>query len=183
MVVKLFGKDIRKIGSGSIGTTNVIRAVGLWPGLLVLVLDIAKGGLPVYWAMAHGLDPDWVIFIGICAVLGHSFSPFMGFKGGKGAATGIGVIFVLAPDVFYITAAVVLSLVLITRYQSIGTLVGVWIPPLLFWVWGLPLSYIVWTGLAAIFIWWKHIPNIQRLLKGSENRIGKISSQKKSRKK
>lgn len=173
LVVRAHGKNLLEIGSGSMGTTNVVRAVG-WPsGLLVLCLDISKGAVPVGLAQFWGFSPGWIIFLGVCAILGHSFSPFLKFKGGKGAATGIGVLLMLSPGVFGVTALTVIVIVALTRYQSVGTLVGVWIPPIWFYGGGYPSIYIVWTILAAIFIWVKHRANIQRLLKGQEIKIGK----------
>jgi glycerol-3-phosphate acyltransferase PlsY len=125
IVARAVGVDIRAHGSGNIGATNVARVIGVAPGLLVLVLDAAKGALPTALAVRCGADPRIVLATGAAAILGHCFSPVLGFRGGKGVATAFGVFLVLTPPLAAL-AVVVFALVLsVTRVPALGSLVGI----------------------------------------------------------
>ena len=120
----LGGVDIQTRGSGNIGATNVARVLGVVPGLIVLALDAAKGALPLAAALRWSGDQRIALATGGAAILGHCFSPWLGFRGGKGVATALGVFLVLAPQVT-VAAVVVFALVLaVTRVPALGSLAG-----------------------------------------------------------
>lgn len=123
IIARSMGVDIRAHGSGNIGATNVTRVIGRGPGAIVLLLDAAKGALPTWLAWHHAADGAWaIVATGAAAILGHCFSPFLRFKGGKGVATALGVFLVLAPDlVLFSTIAFGLMLKL-TRVPALGSL-------------------------------------------------------------
>lgn len=165
------GIDITSAGSGNIGATNVFRSVGKGLGLLVFILDVSKGYLPVYVASASGQNHYVVMLCGILAIAGHMFSPFLGFKGGKGVATGLGVILGIAPRLFILSFLLGMSIILITGYVSLASIIGSIFLTILMFRSGQPLPYAWMTALIAAFIFFKHIPNIKRLMNGSENKI------------
>jgi len=116
MIAKIYNVDIRRQGSGNIGATNVFRSLGLVPGILAFGLDFGKGTLAVYVGYWVGGYPQLILLMGIAAIFGHMFSLFLKFKGGKGAATGLGVLAGLTPDIFVIAAILTLAIILVTRY-------------------------------------------------------------------
>jgi len=205
LVAKAKGIDIRAVGSGNIGATNAMRALGKPAGILVLLLDAAKGFaacflgtlICVYYCLPpSGLsnyNPDaedpfsaffalignCQIIAGIFAVLGHNYTCWLKFKGGKGISTTAGVYLALAPWAVLIALGVFLLAVLVTRYVSVGSISGA--VALVAAVWFLPphnlFLGIVTTVLGALAIY-KHKSNIQRLLAGTENRLGKKSEAK-----
>jgi glycerol-3-phosphate acyltransferase PlsY len=169
------GVDVRKKGSGNIGMTNVWRVAGAQWGLATLALDISKGVLAVW--LAHHFDPmDDLLEVacGLAALLGNVFSIFLGFKGGKGIGISIGVFFFLLPTESTVGLVLFIGAVLATRMISVGSLLGVTSMALvtlyhqkgLTWFSGLAL-------LATALVWFTHRQNIQRILKGTENKIGK----------
>jgi len=169
---KAHGVDVREVGSGNIGATNVWRSCGWKAGLAALILDILKGFAPTLLAM-H-LQPGMTglhVGAGGCAVLGHTFSPWLGFKGGKGVATAAGVVFALAPVGAAIGVATFLSTVALTRYVSLGSLLGALAIGLAVQFQPTPAIYkgVVWFAVALI--WIRHRANLQRLLKGEESRF------------
>jgi glycerol-3-phosphate acyltransferase PlsY len=183
IIGKLYGVNVLKVGSGSTGTTNVMRAVGFWPGLFVLLADMSKGAAATYLSSIILHDPLLVIISGFTAVFAHSCSPFIGFKGGKSAATGVGVILIISWQTFLIISIIVGLILYLSRYQSLATLIGSALTPVLMFLFGLDKTYILVTVAGVLFIWYKHIPNIKRLLAGTENKIGVKVQQKSSRKK
>jgi glycerol-3-phosphate acyltransferase PlsY len=120
----LAGVDIKAHGSGNIGATNVARVLGVVPGAIVLVLDAAKGALPTLLAQGHG-DARIAIATGAAAILGHCFSPWLGFRGGKGVATAFGVFLVLTPALAAIAVLVFAIVLALTRVPALGSLAGV----------------------------------------------------------
>ncbi|MFA4905216.1 MAG: glycerol-3-phosphate 1-O-acyltransferase PlsY [Candidatus Margulisiibacteriota bacterium] len=171
LIAKLKGVDIRKTGSGNIGATNIFRTLGPAAGILVFALDFIKGLAPTLAALFYLKDPLQVILVGLFAILGHSFSIFLKGKGGKGAATGLGVLAVIAPDILAFTAILVVILIFTTRYVSIGSIFGAAAVAALMFILGKPLPYAVASLLAAALIVARHIPNIKRLLNGTERNI------------
>lgn len=171
IIARIWNIDIRRYGSGNIGATNVFRALGPFPGALVLALDFLKGTLAVYIGYRVGGDPKLVLLLGVSAIFGHMYSVFLGFKGGKGAATGLGVLAGVAPDVFLIAAVFAAAVILATRYVSVASMATPLVVTCLMFVFRKPLPYTLAALLMAIFILSRHIPNIQRLLKGSEPRL------------
>ncbi|WP_437275298.1 glycerol-3-phosphate 1-O-acyltransferase PlsY [Sorangium sp. So ce375] len=169
------GVDVREVGSGNIGATNVLRAFGWGPGLAVLAADVAKGALVAgplasWLAVAPG---GWVAAAGgLTAVLGHDYTVFLGMRGGKGVATSCGVLLALAPRSTLATLAVFAVLVRATRMVSAGSLAGALALPLFLWLLGeLYAPVLCLSLLLAALVWLKHIPNIRRMLAGTENTI------------
>jgi glycerol-3-phosphate acyltransferase PlsY len=171
VVGKLFyGVDVRELGSGNVGTTNVFRVLGKKAGIAVMISDILKGYVPA--AIAAALFDPWVaIFIAAAPVLGHIYSIFLKGKGGKGIATGAGVVLALVPVAFAIIFSTWLLLIVLTRYVSVASLVAAVMVPVLTIAFGEPLPYQIAGVLVAVLVWWAHRENIRRLLAGEENRV------------
>jgi acyl phosphate:glycerol-3-phosphate acyltransferase len=168
------GIDVREHGSGNIGATNVLRVVGKPAGVLVFTLDVVKGLWPPLAAQALGLRAEWQLVAGLAAVLGHNFSPFLGFKGGKGVSTSLGLLFGMAWKVGLTAWALWGLVVLLSRFVSLGSIVAAaaLTPLTLLFYRGdnVRLALAVVAGLFAIF---RHRANIRRLIDGTENRFGK----------
>ena len=171
VVGKLFyGVDVRERGSGNVGTTNVYRVLGKKAGTVVMICDILKGYIPA--ALAAALFTPWAaIFIAAAPVVGHIYSIFLKGRGGKGIATGAGVVLALVPLAFAIIFTTWLVLILVTRYVSVASLVAAVLVPVLTIAFGEPLPYQIAGVLVAILVWWAHRGNIQRLLAGEEHRV------------
>lgn len=167
----LKGVDIRQFGSKNIGATNVYRVLGPWPAFWVLITDIAKGVAGVYIGQAVLGTPPAALAGGIAAIAGHNWSLFLGFSGGRGVATALGVIAVLMPKVTAIVFAVWAAIVYFTRYVSLGSIVAAAIAPPLIWLMGERTEYLVFGLVAAVFVIVRHRPNIGRLLRGEELKI------------
>lgn len=171
-LVKAFhGIDIRNYGSKNIGTTNVFRTVGTKTAVLVLLADALKGIIAVavmnYCFQSALLN----VITALGALLGHNYSLFLGFKGGKGVATALGLLIFLMPKVAVGSFAVWFILVLLTRFVSLGSIVAAICTPLLAWYLNYPLSYVIFSLIAAFFVVIRHKENIHRLLTGTENKI------------
>jgi glycerol-3-phosphate acyltransferase PlsY len=186
IVAKARGVDLRQCGSGNLGATNVYRTLGFGYALLVFVLDALKGFIPTQLALTQvgpeffhsiglhpgiGEQPLIHVIVGGFAILGHTFSPFVKFKGGKGVATGLGVILALSPEVFGILFTVGVTMILITRYVSPVSIISSILLPFLMWGFGYPKEYWLFTGIVGLYIVYKHKANIVRLLNGTENKI------------
>lgn len=168
------GIDVREHGSGNIGATNVYRVVGRTAGILVFALDVLKGLWPPLAARALGLEPGWQIGTGIAAIMGHNFSPFLGFKGGKGIATSLGVLFGVAWKVGATAFVLWAVLVGVTGIVSIGSIIAsASLPLLMYLYYGVQPLLIGFGALAGGFGIFKHRANIQRLLNGMENSFRK----------
>jgi glycerol-3-phosphate acyltransferase PlsY len=169
----LFGVDPREVGSGNIGTVNSMRALGKFGGALVLIGDVIKGIAPTLVATAFlQLDPWLVAAIGLATIVGHNWSVFLRFGGGKGVATGLGVIGVLAWQAALAFAIVWLATALITRYASLASILGSAAVPLAFVAVRSPVAYVVFGVIALIFVMWRHTANIERLFAGTELKFG-----------
>ena len=167
------GIDIRKYGSGNIGATNVLRAAGRGPAAVVFLADVSKGLAPVLAAQRLFSETAWMaVAAGMLAMIGHTLSVFLKFRGGKGVATGLGIFIGLAPPAAGIAFAVWLIVLGITRYVSVASMIGALCVPVTMCALGTPLPYKGFAILAALFIIIKHRSNISRLLRGSEPRIG-----------
>lgn len=172
LVKAIHGIDIRQYGSKNIGSTNVFRTVGGKTAALVLLCDAGKGILAALLAdMVTGGDLYAVLFAAIGALLGHNYSLFLGFKGGRGVATGLGLLIFLMPKVSGICFLVWLAIVLATRYVSLGSCVGALCAPFLAFYFGYPLPLIIFAAIAAAFVIIRHKDNIKRLLNGTESKI------------
>ena len=178
IVVKLVkGEDLRKLGSGNLGATNLYRQLGWRWALPAAVIDIGKGVIPVLvFGPRAGGGPIMALFLGITAVLGHVFSIFVNFKGGKGVATGAGVLIGLAPWAALVAIVVWGVVVKFTGYVSLGSLLGaVVLVPSLWFIYP-DRRDLVWPfALLALMIIVLHRANIQRLLKGTEHRFGRTA--------
>jgi len=163
--------DLRAIGSGNIGATNVFRALGPVYGAIVFFLDSLKGWVPTYVSIQLFEDPIIHISVGAVTIIGHTLSCFARFKGGKGAATGIGVIMALSPLVTGIILVVAICLIYITRYVALTSIACSLLAPVLFYIFGYPKHYVIVLCVIAIFIIIRHTSNIKRLLAGKENKI------------
>lgn len=164
------GIDIRKCGSGNVGMTNVWRNAGPVAGLTALVLDLGKGMLAVWLARQFGNDLI-VSLSGIAVLVGHSWPVFLGFKGGKLVATGVGVITAISPQVGIIAMLTWIVVTGVTRYVSVGSITAVVLIPFLMAAFHLAPPFLVLGGFAAVFAVYKHIPNIKRLLAGTEPKV------------
>ena len=167
----LWGVDLREHGSHNIGATNAWRTLGKGPGILVFLLDFLKGFLSVWLGMHLVGTPLSMVLCGIFAILGHSCSLFLRFRGGKGVATGLGVIAMLMPGTTMIVFLLWLAIVYGTRYVSLGSCVAAVFVPIVAWGLGSPAEYIVFGLLAAILIVARHKSNIIRLMNGTESKI------------
>ena len=172
---RLKGVDVRKQGSGNIGATNVGRILGHGWGYLVFALDFVKGWLGVWLAQKIGDPADlWVVTAGLFSVLGHVFTPWVGFRGGKGVATSAGVLLALTPMVGLIVAGVWGAVFLVSRIVSVASLLAATAFPLLVHQMdpGRPaLQWAAWV--LALLVWIRHRDNVKRLLQGKENGFGK----------
>lgn len=171
-LVKAFhGIDVRNYGSKNIGTTNVFRTVGTKTAVLVLLADALKGIVAVA-VMNHCFQSSLLnVVTALGALLGHNYSLFLGFKGGKGVATALGLLIFLMPKVAVASFAVWFVLVLLTRFVSLGSIVAAICTPLLAWYFDYPMSYVIFSVFAAFFVVIRHKDNIHRLLTGTESKI------------
>jgi acyl phosphate:glycerol-3-phosphate acyltransferase len=168
------GGDVRKVGSGNIGATNVARAAGLLAGVLTLALDVAKGAGAVL--LAEGFSnhsATWMMVAAFAALLGHCFPVWLKFKGGKGVATSAGMFFVLSPLACVVAVALFLLVVIFWRYVSLGSIsAAAAMPLLIYFLWAPhhapPLAITFGASAAALLIVYKHRGNLQRLLEGAE---------------
>jgi len=181
-----YGRDVRKLGSGNIGFTNVLRSFGAVPGYTCFLLDVAKGLLPVVLAGSRlSVSPGshaeptaaWTLMaVALAAVLGHTFTPWLGFKGGKGIATGLGVIIGLIGWYVFIPLAVFLAAAVPTRYISLGSILAAlaFLAVTLLPVQALAPIHAYWpmAALTAALVLFTHRENIKRLAAGTENKFG-----------
>lgn len=169
------GEDIRTIGSGSTGATNVKRVLGKNYFFLVMFLDALKGALPVILAKTFvstaasiGLAP---VIAAVAVIIGHSKSIFLGFKGGKSVASGVGTIIALNWTVGLIIALVWGVITYTTKYVSVGSIIALLVSPFVMYFLHAPLAYICYCALGAIYIVYLHRENIKRLIDGNENKV------------
>ncbi len=176
IVCKLMGlPDPRSEGSGNPGATNVLRVGGKKPAAITLFGDTLKGLLPVLIAKAFTQDPLIIGLVGLAAFLGHLFPLFFGFKGGKGVATMLGVLFGLN---LWVGAATGLTWLVIAKglkISSLSALIATALAPLYLWLIAGNLELVILTSLMTVMLFWRHRSNIQNLLSGAEGKIGKKS--------
>jgi acyl phosphate:glycerol-3-phosphate acyltransferase len=185
-VKQLKGIDIREVGSGSTGATNVLRTLGKGPGAFVLVLDSLKGVLAialVYWLFtiqnyipptvdAQVWQPWVVILAGLAAILGHSKSIFLGFTGGKSVAISLGILLAMSWHIGLATAGVFAVVVAISRIVSLSSIVGAIAVSIFMVILHQPLPYILFGIAGGLYVILRHRPNIERLFAGTEPKIG-----------
>lgn len=176
IIVKLFtGQDIRTIGSGSTGATNVKRVMGKKWFFIVMLLDALKGALPVvltiFFATAYreiGLLP---VLAAVFVILGHSKSLFLKFTGGKSVASGVGTLLALNWQAGLIIAVIWSIITWFSKYVSLGSIIALASAPIIMYLLKAPAAYIVYALIAAIYVIWLHRENIKRLLNGNENKV------------
>lgn len=180
----LKGIDIREQGSGSIGATNVLRTLGKGPAVVVLLIDAAKGAAAI--ALAHwaytlstptattaGLSLAWLVMLaGLAAIIGHSWPIWLNFKGGKSVATSLGILLAMSWPVGLGTLAVFGVVLAISRIVSLSSITGAIAVSLLMFLLQQPLPYLLFGIAAGLYVIWRHSSNIQRLLAGTEPKIG-----------
>ena len=182
LVAKARGVDIRTVGSGNIGATNVFRILGKPAGIFVMLADAAKGWVAVivvaklvegwFYPGAGPLAREWfAICAGVAAILGHNYTCWLGFKGGKGIATSAGVLLALVPVPLLIILSVWIVVFSFSRYVSLASISASFVLPFTAWFVGSSSTIILVTAAVGALAIYKHKANIQRLLKGSENRI------------
>jgi len=175
LVARARGVDIRAVGSGNIGATNVARTLGKTLGALVLVADAAKGFVPALlarfaWRHASG-GPEVIASIAIAAILGHMFPVWLKFRGGKGVATGLGVFLALAPLPALLAAVTYAALYAAFRISSVGSLAAATVLLVTMLVGGFPLPFVILAANAWLLIVVKHRDNIRRLLRREERKV------------
>lgn len=163
--------DLREHGSHNIGATNAWRTIGKQAGILIFLCDLLKGAFGVWVGGALSGTPLALVLGGVFAIIGHSWSFFLRFKGGKGVATGLGVILSLMPVPALLIFAVWFVIVKITGYVSLGSIVGAALVPIFAWIFGEPRATIGFGFIAAFFVIYRHKENIQRLMAGTESKI------------
>lgn len=171
LVQAFHGIDIRNYGSKNIGTTNVFRIVGSKTAVLVLIADAFKGILAVGIMSYFFHNPLLDVVTALGALLGHNYSLFLGFKGGKGVATALGLLIFMMPKVAVASFGIWLVCVLLTRYVSLGSIMAAIFTPPLAWYLGYPSAYVIFSVVAAFFVVLRHKENIHRLLTGTESKI------------
>ena len=187
LITKLVRRiDVRQYGSGNTGMTNVMRTVGVWPAMVVLVLDVGKGILAVILAKIINPSPSLEVAVALSVLIGHNWSIFLRFKGGKGSATGIGSLCALSPQAGLIMMAVGLPFISVFKYVSLGSIIGavtaivsmlllaLFAPSLPL---GVPsLTYVLYPAIGAPIVLFKHRGNIARLIKGQEHKMHRASN-------
>ena len=169
------GQDIRAIGSGSTGATNVKRVLGKKWFITVMLLDAFKGALPVMLAKIFGTTGLSVgilpVFAAVAVIIGHSKPCFLNFKGGKSVASGVGTILALNLFAGIIIAIIWAGVTYFTRYVSVGSITALVLSPFVMYLFKSPLAYIVYCAFGAVYIIYLHRENIKRLLNGNENKV------------
>ncbi|WP_291271566.1 glycerol-3-phosphate 1-O-acyltransferase PlsY [Geothrix sp.] len=183
LLVKLAGKgDVRAHGSGNIGATNVSRVGGKALGVVTLLLDILKGFLPVFLAKRAGLGTDMLALLALAAVLGHIYTPWLKFQGGKGVATALGVILAAEPTLMVLPMVTFIFVLWLTRQVSLGSILAAAMVPVQLFIgmycfsaFGFSARRDLWPVLPwlalAILVIWKHRENIKRLQEGTESKL------------
>jgi glycerol-3-phosphate acyltransferase PlsY len=174
LVGRLRGIDLREHGSGNFGATNTFRVLGVWAAIPVLIIDVLKGMGPAAWFVTWDgtADSRLAVVYGLAAIMGHVWSAFLKFRGGKGIATGAGVLLALAPVTTLIAVFVWVGIVSLTRMVSPASLAAASLVPILAWLMDQPTHTIAFCFVVAGFVWWTHRANVRRLLDGSELQFG-----------
>lgn len=166
------GINLRDVGSGNIGATNVLRSAGKAAALLTLLGDALKGVSAVALGRVFGVGPVYEGLFGLMAVMGHDFSIFQRFKGGKGVATSIGVMLIYAPKAGILTVIIWLATVIISRLSSLGAIVSFFVLPLTVALMGYAAEAVAFSAALSALLVIKHRENLRRLFSGTERRVG-----------
>lgn len=173
LLARARGVDIQKVGSGNIGATNILRTLGVVPAIVVALLDPLKSYLATLFPLLLGMSAWTIALTGFAAILGNNFNIFLGFKGGRGVATGLGVLLAIDPFISLLLIILGVSTMLLGRYVSLGSLVGVIAAPLLFLAKGnILFPYFFLTVAIMVLVIYRHRENIKRLAAGVERRLG-----------
>lgn len=173
LVARGFGvKDVRAVGSGNVGATNVMRSAGKVPGLMALILDGLKGAATVWLARVFSTSEVEICIAGLFAVIGHLFPVWLGFQGGKGVATGAGLFIPLAPAALGVAIATFVIVLAASRYVSLASILASLALPVAAYLLGAGTVVSVTALLAALMVVAKHHANISRLMKGVEPKLG-----------
>ncbi len=167
----LGGEDIRKVGSGNIGATNVYRVAGRKLGLITLLGDCVKGIIPLLLAMALSIAGTGLALVAVAAFIGHCFPVYLGFKGGKGVATGLGIFLVLSPSAVLLSLLVFALILWKWRFISLASISAAALTPFFVAFFSRSFSLFLATVVIAAIIIWRHRANIERLRNGTENRF------------
>ena len=169
------GQDIRQVGSGSTGATNVKRVMGKKWFFIVLLLDALKGAIPVMIAnfvpYLHSNSGLTAVVAAACVLLGHSKSIYLGFTGGKSVASGVGTILALSPSVGLSIAVIWAVITYASKYVSLGSIIALALSPILMFLFNQPIAYVVYCVIGAVYVIYLHRENIKRLLAGTENKV------------
>lgn len=169
------GQDIRQVGSGSTGATNVKRVMGKKWFFIVLLLDALKGAIPVMIAnfvpYLHSNSGLTAVIAAACVLLGHSKSIYLGFTGGKSVASGVGTILALSPTVGLSIALIWAIITYASKYVSLGSIIALALSPILMFLFNQPIAYVVYCTIGAVYVIYLHRENIKRLLAGTENKV------------
>jgi len=171
LLAKAAGVDIRSSGSGNIGATNVYRTLGRSVGIMTLVGDCLKGIIPVVVATYLGMNDSWIAAVGLAAFLGHIYTVFLGFKGGKGVATALGVFLAVSPAAVGCALLVFVFFVWKWRYISLGSIAAAVVMPVMVAVFDARPPVVIMTVIIALLVVWKHRENIKRLKAGTESKF------------
>lgn len=167
---KVFKKiDVRKYGSGNIGSTNAARVLGYKYGIMTLVLDVLKGVIPTY--LVYMISPNIAIIAGLLSILGHSYSIFVKFKGGKAVATSLGVFLILAPLAILTLVIIFLLVVFITGYVSVASMVSASLLFILVYLYGGSNYLIIFSFFMGILVIYRHKSNIKNLINHKEDKF------------
>jgi len=178
MLARTRGIDLRQWGSGNLGASNLYRATGLGLAALCTAIDVGKGFVPArFFPRLDGMDmPQLALAYGGAAVLGHIFSMWVRFRGGKGVATGAGVYLALAPAAVGLAFVAWAVMIFAFRIASLSSLTAASLFPALVWITGHRLDFVFWSTLPLVaLVWWTHRSNLRRLLAGQEPRIARGS--------
>jgi len=166
------GIDIRKVGSGNAGATNISRVLGLKFAVLVLILDALKGLVVILIASHLATQTVVILLCGGAVIAGHNWPVFFAFKGGRGAAAALGVFLGLAPIPALSVFAIFVLIILLTRYVSLGSIVGAILIPICMLILHYPRDYFIFGLAVCLLLLWRHMPNIKRLVQGKESKLG-----------
>ncbi len=169
---RLAGIDVRNLGSGNVGATNVARVVGKRQGVLTLIADAAKGFIPVIAAIQFNMGLPATVLAGVAAFLGHLYPAFLRFKGGKGVATALGFFLAMAPLATIILLGVFALVMFVSRAVSLGSITAAAAAPVVLWIAAYPPMLIGAGAFLAAMIILRHSGNIKRLLSGTEPKFG-----------
>jgi glycerol-3-phosphate acyltransferase PlsY len=172
LVARRSGVDVRTVGSGNVGATNVMRSVGRGPGLVAFVLDFLKGLAAAM--LGRWIEPQSPLpaLCAVMAVLGHMYPVWLRFRGGKGVATGAGAFLPLAPVATVSALAAFAAVLAVTRYVSVASIAGTLVLAVAAFLLGAPMTVVRAAAGLALLIVWKHRANLQRIAHGTESRIG-----------